>query len=140
MYHSRCAVVLCLLALSALGNRASAENAALINAFGGEPGGPLPHAYSYGLPDDEAPYYRLRIAAVERTVKTILHDTELTVRRADKIVERVSGDRAYRTLAECEVDRATLAEKLEMALPTPAADDQLALPVGRRCGRRARLL
>lgn len=103
---------------------AAAENAALTLAFGGDPGSPLAHAYSYGLPETVEPTYTLRIPVVNPDIRGVFYDTVLTVSNPEKIVQRVSASRAYRSLAECETARAIIADKLATALPREIAGDE----------------
>ena len=96
---------------------AFAENTILILGFGGDPGSPLPHSYSYGEAPSDAPTYRLRIAGVDQQVKTVFPDTELTISAPEKIVQQVAASRAYRSLTQCNEARAVVAEKLAEGLP-----------------------
>lgn len=102
----------------------AAGNAALTLTFGGDPGSPLAHAYSYGLPETSEPTYELRIPVVNPAVREVFHDTVLTVSNPEKIVQRVSARRAYRSLAECEAAREIIADTLATALPGDVTDDE----------------
>ncbi len=102
----------------------AAENAALTIGFGGDPGSPLAHAYSYGLPETADPTYTLRIPVVIPEIRTVFYDTVLTVSNPDKIVQRVTASRAFRALAECDAARAIIADKLATALPREATGEE----------------
>jgi hypothetical protein len=104
-------------------NAIAAENAELILTFGGDPGSPLPHAYSYGLPETAEPTYTLRIPVVNPDIRSVFYDTVLTVSNPEKIVQRVNASRAYRSLAECEKAREIIAGKLATALPRETVGD-----------------
>lgn len=114
-----CALLLVLWCVSA----AAAENAELTLTFGGDPGSPLAHAYSYGLPETAEPTYTLRIPVVKPEIREVFYDTVLTVSNPEKIVQRVSASRAYRSLAECETAREIIASKLATALPRETVGD-----------------
>lgn len=98
---------------------ASAENSAFILPFGGEPGAPLAHAYDYGAPPSPKGVYTMRIPVVDPEVASVLHDTELTIDAATKVVQRVSASRAFRAVADCDKARALLNGKVERVLPAP---------------------
>jgi hypothetical protein len=102
---------------------AAAENVTLTLAFGGDPGSPLTHAYSYGLPETTEPTYTLRVPVVKPAVRDVFHDTVLTVSNPEKIVQRVSASRAYRSLAECDPAREIIAATLATALPLETVGD-----------------
>jgi len=95
---------------------AQAENTALMLAFGGEPGAPLQHAYSYGAPATEAPTYTLRIRAVDPQVESIFYDTQLTISNPERIVQQIIAERAFAALSSCEPAREIIMEKLSTAL------------------------
>lgn len=99
------------------------ENMALTLGFGGDPGSPLAHAYSYGLPETAEPTYTLRVPVVNPEISGVFHDTVLTVSNPEKIVQRVNASRAFRTLAECEAARKIIADKLATALPRETVGD-----------------
>lgn len=105
-----------LLAIGCAAN-AAAQNTILVLGFGGDPGSPLPHSYSYGKAPSDAPSYRLRIASVDQQVKTVFPDTELTISAADKTVQQVAASRAYRSLTHCNTARAVVVKKLDEGLP-----------------------
>ena len=109
--------VLLFVLLASTAQRALAENSHLILAFGGDPGSPLPHAYSYGVPEVEGPTYRLRIAVIDRDVKLVFYDTALTIALPEKIVQSVNAERAYPTLIACNKARTVIAAKLASGLP-----------------------
>jgi len=94
-----------------------AENTVITLAFGGDPGSALAHAYSYGLPETDDPRYTLRVPVVDLDIKTVFHDTELTISNPEKIVQGVTASRAYATLADCDKAREVLAAKIVVALP-----------------------
>ena len=102
----------------------AAENAVLTLAFGGDPGSPLAHAYSYGLPETTEPTYTLRVPVVNPEISTVFNDTVLTVSNPEKIIQRVSASRAYRSLAECDAARRIIADKLATALPRETAGEE----------------
>lgn len=100
----------------------AAENPALIQMFGGAPGSPLPHAYSYGVPEDTSATYTLRIAVIDKEIQEIFYDTTLTIAPEDKIVRSVHASRAYRTLAACSQARDVILSKLAIALTSATSD------------------
>lgn len=95
----------------------AAENTIVTLAFGGDPGSPLAHAYSYGLPETDNPRYTLRIPVIDQKIKTVFYDTELTISNPAKIVQGVRASRAYATLADCDKARGLLNVKLIEAFP-----------------------
>lgn len=105
-------------------NASAAGNAALMLAFGGDPGSPLAHAYSYGLPETAEPTYTLRIPVLNPDIRGVFYDTVLTVSNPEKIVQRVSASRAYRSRDECETARKIIADKLATALPLETVGDE----------------
>ena len=109
--------LLLLVLLIPTANQAAAENGALITAFGGDPGSPLPHAYSYGQPEGEDSIYTLRIAMMARDIKGIFYDTVLTISAPDKIVQSVTAARAYRDHNDCNTARDVVLKKLAKSLP-----------------------
>ena len=102
----------------------AAENAALTLIFGGDPGSPLAHAYSYGLPETADPNYTVRIPVINPEIRTVFYDTVLTVSNPEKIIQRVSASRAYRSLAECDAAREIVADKLAAALPRETVGEE----------------
>ena len=113
-----------LLLLCFFASASSAENATLTLAFGGDPGSPLAHAYSYGLPETTEPTYTLRVPVVNPEIRTVFYDTVLTVSNPGKIIQRVRASRAFRSLAECNAAREIIAGKLAVALPNETAADE----------------
>lgn len=124
MIHLRRAKISVLLVACLCAGANAAENAALTLGFGGDPGSPLAHAYSYGLPETADPTYTLRIPVVNPEIRSVFYDTVLTVSNPGKIVQRVSASRAYRALTDCDADRAIIAEKLATALPREAVGEE----------------
>jgi hypothetical protein len=114
--------VFLLLLLTSTANQAAAENGALIGAFGGDPGSPVPHAYSSGKPPAEDPTYTLRIAVLHPKLQVVFYDTVLTVRTADKIVQKVTAARAYRDFNQCNAAREITLAKLVEGLPSEYAE------------------
>jgi len=108
-----------LLVLASLATGVSAENSAFVLPFGGEPGAPLPHAYDYGKVPVAEGNFVMRIPAVDTDVATVLHDTEMVVGAADKLVREIHAARAFRAIAECESGQKILAGKLARVLPAP---------------------
>jgi hypothetical protein len=94
----------------------AAENAALIQMFGGDPGSALPHAYSYGVPADTSTLYTLRIAVIDKEIRNIFYDTELSIALDGKIVRNISASRAFRTLKSCGEAREVIFSKLAVGL------------------------
>lgn len=95
----------------------AAENAILILRFGGDPGSPLPYGYDYGKAEGVGETYVLRIPTVDEEIKKVFYDTEMTVRTADKTVEKIVAARAFRSLRECNEAREIIVEKLAESLP-----------------------
>lgn len=123
MIKRSCArVAVLLFAYSCMG-AAAAENAALMLDFGGDPGSPLAHAYSYGLPETAEPTYTLRIPANDPEIREVFYDTVLTISNPGKIVQAVHASRAYRSVAECEAAQEIIAGKLATALPDAMIGD-----------------
>lgn len=104
-----------------LSPHSQAENSALIQMFGADPGSPLPHAYSYGLPEGSATTYALRIATIDKEIKDVFYDTELTVAREGKIVSNIRASRAFRTLTACHEARDVILAKLAQGLNASGA-------------------
>ena len=123
MIKSHCARLGVLLLACLCAPVAVAENVALTLAFGGDPGSPLTHAYSYGLPETTEATYTLRVPGVNPAVRDVFHDTVLTVSNPEKIVQRVSASRAFRSLAECDTAREIIAATLATALPLETVGD-----------------
>jgi len=94
-----------------------AGNPVLDLTFGGDPGSPLQHAYNYGLPESGEPTYTLRIPMIDKDIKTVFYDTVLTISNPGKIVQRVTAERAFRTLTDCEKAREVVTVKFNKALP-----------------------
>ena len=114
-----------LLPILLLAGGAHAENSAFVLPFGGEPGASLPHAYDYGkIPVSEGNFV-MRIPAVDTEVASVLHDTEMVVGAADKLVREIHAARAFRAMAECEAGQKVLAGKLARVLPAPFTGEGL---------------
>ena len=52
-------------------NQATADNSALINAFGGDPGSPLPYAYDNGVAVAMGETYTLRVPVINADIRKI---------------------------------------------------------------------
>ena len=103
----------------------AAEKSTLILNFGGSPGEPIPHSYDYGLPEDAGDFYTMRIPVIYADLAAVFHDTEVTVRSADKTVTSIYAVRAYKSLSDCNAGLAVVEEKLTAGLPREyAASDQ----------------
>ena len=95
----------------------AAENSTLVLNFGGSPGDKIPHSYDYGTPEDAGDFYTMRIPIIYEDLAAVFYDTEVTVRSADKKVMRVSAERAYKSLSDCNEGLAVVKEKLAKGLP-----------------------
>jgi hypothetical protein len=98
---------------------AAAENALFTIPFGSEPGQPLAHAYDYGAPPLTEGRYTMRVPSVDPVMMAHLHDVELTIEAAGRIVQRAYAARAYRALGDCAKAREEIAEKITRVLPAP---------------------
>jgi len=114
--HGARSIIRSMFAFALCQGQVQAENSALILAFGGEPGGPLPHAYNYGAPDTDAPTYTLRVRTVDTQVESVFYDSQLTISNPERIVQQVLAERAFDTLGNCENARAIIMEKLGKGL------------------------
>ena len=103
--------------MTSVATQVAAENSGLIYAFGGDPGSPLTHAYSNGLPQDAGPTYTLRIAVMSPSIKDVFQDTVLTISAPEKIVQKVVAARAFRMPADCDTARDVVFKELAKALP-----------------------
>lgn len=81
---------------------AAAGDVTFVTMFGSDPGAPLAHAYSYGLPADAGETYTLRIPAIDRKVREIFYDTVLTISNPEKIVQHVAASRAFDKSEACQ--------------------------------------
>ena len=116
----------------------AAENSTLVLNFGGSPGDQIPHSYDYGLPEDAGDYYQMRIPIIYDDLAAVFHDTEVTVRSADKAITRVHAERAYKSLGQCNEGLAVVKEKLAKGLPRDYVGDenwQFQSPDGNVVGR-----
>lgn len=95
---------------------AAAGDASFVTMFGSDPGLPLAHGYSYGLPAEAGTTYTLRIPAVDRKVREIFYDTVLTISNPEKIVQQVAASRAFDSLEACDEARNVVLEKLAVGL------------------------
>lgn len=108
---------LILVFLASGAHQAAADNTALINAFGGDPGSPLPYAYDNGVPVAMGETYTLRIPVINTDIKNIFYDTVVDVAVSDKVVYRITAARAYRTLGYCNKAREIISVHLAVGLP-----------------------
>ena len=95
----------------------AAENSTLVLNFGGSPGDKIPHSYDYGTPEDAGEFYTMRIPVIYKELAAVFHDTEVTVRSADKTVIQVSAERAYKSLKDCNEGLSAVKDKLTKGLP-----------------------
>lgn len=98
---------------------ARAQDAAMVLAFGAEPGAPLPHAYSYGAAPTTDETFTMRVPIFEREVAPVFADSELTIETATKIVKRVHVERAFKSLTDCTAAKAIVEKKLAASMPSP---------------------
>ena len=91
----------------------------LVNAFGGEPGAPLAHAFDYGLPPSAGPTFTMRVPVFDPTILPIFVDSELLIDTQTKIVQRVHIERAMKTIADCEAVRKVLDAKIVTSMTLP---------------------
>ena len=104
--------------LVAVGGTASAaENSTLTLNFGGSPGTAVPHSYDYGVPENAGEFYTMRVPVIYKELAEVFHDMEVTVKSADKIVQRISAVRAYKSLSDCNKGLAIVKERLAKGLP-----------------------
>jgi hypothetical protein len=99
--------------------QSQAQDAAMVLAFGGEPGAPLPHSYNYGAPQTDAATYTMRVPIFDRDVAPVFADSELTVDIAAKTVRRVHSERAFKSLTECTAAKGIVEKKLAAVMPSP---------------------
>lgn len=95
---------------------AAAGDVSFVTMFGGDPGSPVTHSYSYGLPAEAGATYTLRIPAIDRMVREIFYDTVLTISNPEKIVQQVAASRAYESVEACREARNVVLEKLAVGL------------------------
>ena len=113
--HTR-RILLLLPVLASFIGTAAAVDVTFVTMFGSDPGEPVAHAYSYGLPADAGETYTLRIPAVDRKVREVFYDTVLTISNPKKIVQQVAASRAFATPEECQAARDVIEEKLAVGL------------------------
>ncbi len=97
-------------------NPAVAGDATFVTMFGSDPGSPLAHGYSYGLPAESGATYTLRIPAADRKVREIFYDTVLTISNPEKIVQQVAASRAFDSVEACHEARNVILDKLAVGL------------------------
>jgi hypothetical protein len=104
------AVVACAL------NHAAIAAGSFVTLLGGDPGSPLTHSYSYGLPQNAGENYTLRIPA-NAQVLSVFYDTVLTISAPEKIIQQVSGSRAFTTFEDCKQARNILLAQIAERMP-----------------------
>ena len=139
------AAFMCMLMLNI--GPAVAQNSNLMLNFGGSPGEPLAHSYDYGLPEGAKETYTMRVPAIYEELDAVFHDTLVTIKSENKIVQRIDAIRAYKALSDCNAGLEVVKKRLASGLPQPYAgslsDWQFQSPDGKvvgyaKCAKKSR--